>query len=161
VALMVLDFGRVINLTRPLCRLPDSRPPDLGPDLAGNRGRGPAPIPGFKLPGPGTGARFGPGPGLWSRFCGARARAAGYLSTLGGALRLGVVLAPHNPLHVPAEQMSEPDEAAADWRVMVLSDPGPWKENYSTPEPVSPADFEISDDDSKEGSDISELVSTR
>ena len=79
------------------------------------------------IPGPG-------GPGLWSRFCGARARAE-TLSTLGGPPGGGpgshIPGAPHPVL---LSEMSELDEAA---------------------------DFEVSDDDSKEGSDISESVSTR
>jgi hypothetical protein len=72
--------------------------PDLGPDLAENRG--PAPIPGL----PGIWAWSGRDSGPDSAGPGPGPRST--LSTLGGAL--GVVLAPH----IPFTQMSELDEAA-------------------------------------------------
>jgi hypothetical protein len=52
--------------------------PDLGPDLAGPR----FPVCRGREPGPRPSSRLRPGPGLWSRFCGAQGV---HLSTLGGA----------------------------------------------------------------------------
>jgi hypothetical protein len=118
----------------PLARLQTPRfPAPIWAPIWSGIGAGPRfPVCRGREPGPRPGSRFRPGPGFCSRFCGARARAVEYPQYPWGG-RLGVVLAPTSPTPASLLEMSELDAA----------------------------DFEVSDDDSKEGSDISESVSTR